>query len=179
MGEALKSTLCFDKGSPLILDVKLLIIRVCIYPIVPPHCRDAAVRDHPISPEAAACLQRGQLDESAGAQLQHQEGASKGGDDGHAAEHGDGDRQPGAELELEPRVPLARHEAVRGLAHVLVEVQAGAGDGVQGAVRGAGQAGPGAEAAAGQAGRWAGQAGWDGGRWYKVSHCVVEELGAH
>lgn len=41
--EALKSTLCFNKGSPLILDVKLFVVRVCIHPIVPPHCRDATV----------------------------------------------------------------------------------------------------------------------------------------
>lgn len=158
MGEALKSTLCFNKGSPLILDVKLFVVRVCIDPIIPPHCRDAAVRDHPIPPEAeaatqaAASLQRGQLDERAGAQLQQQEGASEGGDDGHAAEHGDGDGQPGAELELRPRVPLSHYEAARRFAHVLVEVHAGATDGVQGAVSGAGQAGPRAEAAAGQAG---------------------------
>jgi len=152
------------------VDVKLFVIRVSIYPVVPPHCRDAVVRDHPVSPqaeaapEAAAGLQRGQLDERAGAQLQQQEGAGEGGDDGHAAEHGDGDGQPGAELDRCHRAPLAHQEIVMGFAHVLVEVQTGAREGVQGAVRGAGQAGPRAEAAAGQAGRWAGQAGRDGDR---------------
>lgn len=58
-------------------------------------------------------------------------------------------------------------------------MQAGARVGVQGAVRGAGQTGQRAEAAAGQAGLWAGQAGWDGSWFHKVSHCVVERLGAH
>lgn len=102
MEEALKSTLCFDKGSPLILDVKLFVFRVCIYPFLPPHCWDATVRHHPISaetegaPETTASLQRGQLDERAGAQLQHQEDASESGDDGHAAEHSNGYGEPGA-----------------------------------------------------------------------------------
>lgn len=184
MGEALKSTLCFDKGSPLILDVKLFVFGVCVYAVIPPHCRDAAVRHHPVSPEAegapeaAAGLQGGQLDEGAGAQLQQQEDPGEGGDDGHAAEHGDGDGQLGAELQLQTGAPLAHHEAAGRLAHVLVEVDAGAGDGVQGAVGGAGQTGLRAEAAAGQAGRQAGQAGRDGGWRYKVSHCVVERLGA-
>lgn len=82
-------------------------------------------------------------------------------------------------MDLQCRVTLAHHEAARGLAHVLVEVQAGARDGIQGAVWEAGQAGPRAEAAARQAGRWAGQAGRDGSWCYKVSHCVVEGLGAH
>lgn len=58
-------------------------------------------------------------------------------------------------------------------------MQAGARVGVQGAVRGTGQTGPRAEAAAGQAGLWAGQAGWDGSWFHKVSHGVVERLGAH
>lgn len=57
VGEALKSTLCFDKGSPFIVDVKLFIIRVRIF--ITPHCRDASVRHHPVTPEAAASLQRG------------------------------------------------------------------------------------------------------------------------
>lgn len=177
--------MCFDEGSPLILDVKLFVFGVCVYAIIPPHCGDAAVRHHPVPPEAegapetAAGFQRGQLDEGAGAQLQQQEDAGEGGDDGHAAEHGDGDGQLGAELQLQPRVPLAHHEAAGRLAHVLVEVVAGARDGVQRAVGGAGQAGLRAEAAAGQAGRRAGQAGGDGGWRYEVSHCVAERLGAH
>ena len=167
------------------MDVKLFVFGVCIYSFIPPHCRDAAVRHHSIppkaeaAPETAASLQRRQLDERARAQLQQQEDASEGGDDGHAAKHGDGDGQPRAEVDLQSWVTLAHHEAARGLAHVLVEVQAGARDGIQGAVWEAGQAGPRAEAAAGQAGRWAGQAGWDGSWCYKVSHCVVDGLGAH
>lgn len=170
MQEALKSTLCFDKGSPLILDFKLFVFGVCIHPIVPPYCWDATVRYHPIpseaeaAPEAAARLQRGQLDERSGAQLQQQEDTGEGGDDGHAAEHSDGDGQPGVELELRFRIPLTHHEAPGRLAHVLVEVHAGAGDGIQGTVWRAGQAGMRAEAAAGQAGRRAGQAGRDGSR---------------
>lgn len=104
MEEALKSTLCFDKGSPLILDVKLFVFRVCIYHVIPPHCWDATVRHQPISaetegaPETTAGLQRRQLNERAGAQLQHQEDAGEGGDDAHAAEHGDGYGEPGAGL---------------------------------------------------------------------------------
>lgn len=82
-------------------------------------------------------------------------------------------------LEQRSWVPLAHHEATRRLTHILIEVQAGARDGVQGAVWEAGQAGIRAEAAAGQAGLWAGQAGWDG-RWhYIVPHCVVERQRAH
>lgn len=67
--EALKSTLCFNKGCPLVLDVKLFVVGVCIYPVIPPHGRDATVRHHPTAPEAeaasqaAASLQRRQLDE--------------------------------------------------------------------------------------------------------------------
>lgn len=133
--EALKSTLCFDKGSPLIVDVKLFVIGVCVHPVIPPHCWDATIRHYPVPPEAeappeaAAGLQGGQLDQRTGAQLQQQEDASKGGDDGHAAEHSDGDGQPGAELRF--RVSLAHHKTARGLAHELVEVQASARDGVQ------------------------------------------------
>lgn len=174
--------MCFDKGSPLILDVKLFVFGVCIYPFIPPHCRDATVRNHSVSPQAEAApdatasLQRWQLDECARADLQQQEDAGEGGNDGHAAEHSNGDWQPGAEVDLQCRVTVAHHEAARGLAHVLVEVQAGARDGIQGAVWEAGQASPRAEAAAGQAGRWTGQAGWDGSWCYKVSHCVVEGL---
>lgn len=172
---ALKSTLCFDKGSPLIVDVKLFVFRVCIYPFIPPHCGDTAVRHHPVAPEAeapaqaSAGLQRGQLDERPGAQLQQQEDAGKSGDDGHAAEHGDGDGQLGAELELRADAPLAHHEAAGGLTLDLVEVQAGARDGVQVVVRGAGQAGVWAEAFAGQTGGLAGQASQDGGWFHKVS----------
>lgn len=185
MEEALKSTLCFDKGSSFIVDAKLFVFGVCIYLFIPPHCRYASIWHHPISPKteaaskAAASLQRGQLNKCTWAQLQQQEDASKGGDNGHAAEHSNGDGEPGGQLKLQSWVPLAHHEATRRLPHVLVEVQAGARDGVQGAVRGARQAGPRAEATAGQAGRWAGQAGWDGSWWYRVSHCVVEGLGAH
>lgn len=176
MGEALKSTLCFDKGSPFIVDVKLFIFSVRIF--ITPHCRDASVRHHPVTPEAAASLQRGQLNEHTRAQLQQQENHSEGGDNGHAAERSDGDGKPGGELELRSRVALAHHEAAGRLPHVMVEVQAGARRGVQGGVKGAGQASPGAEAAAGQAGRWAGQTGWDGSWCYIISHCVVEGQGA-
>lgn len=133
--EALKSTLCFDKGSPLIVDVKLFVIRVCVHPFISPHCWDAAIRHYPFpskaeaTPKAAAGFQGGQLDERTGAQLQQQEDASKGGNDGHAAEHSNGNGQLGAELRF--RVPLAHHKAARRLAHILVEVYTGAGDGVQ------------------------------------------------
>lgn len=156
---ALKSTLCFDKGSPLIVDVKIVVFRVRVYLFIPPHCRNAFVRHHPIPPEAeaaaeaAASLQRRQLYDRAGAQLQQQEDASEGGDDGHATEHGDGDGEPRGQLGIQVLVRRAHHKATGGLPHVLVEVQACARDGVQGAVGEAGQAGLRAEAAAGQAGR--------------------------
>lgn len=184
-GGALKSTLCFDKGSPLIVDVKVVVLRVRVRLVVAPHCRNAPVRHHAVAPqaeaaaEAGAALQRGQLDDGARAHLQQQEDAGEGGDDGHAAEHGDGDGEPRGQLGVQLLVRLAHHEAAGRLAHVLGGVQARAGYGVQGAVARAGQAGVGAEAAAGQAGRRAGQAGRDGGWCYGVAHCVVEGLGAH
>lgn len=85
--KALKSTLCFDKGSSLVMDGELFIFWVSVQSVVPPNRRDAAVRHHPAPPqaEAAAGLQQGQLDERAGAQLQHQKDAREGRDDGHAA----------------------------------------------------------------------------------------------
>lgn len=165
VGEALNSTLCFDKGSPLIVDVKLIVVGVRVYIVIPPHCRDASVRDHSISPkaeaapEAFASLQRRQLNDRARAQLQEQEDSSEGGDNGHAAKHSDGDGKLGSQLDIRLHFPLAHHVIARWLSHVLVDVQAGARDGVQGSVNGAGQARLRAEAAAGQAGRWAGQAG--------------------
>lgn len=165
MGEALNSTLCFDKGSPFIVDVKLIVVGVRIYLLIPPHCRDASVRHHSVSPEAEAApeafasLQRRQLNERAGAQLQEQEDTSEGGDNGHAAKRSDGDGKLGSQLDIRFHFPLAHHVIARGLSHVLVDVQAGARDGVQGSVKGAGQTGLRAEAAAGQAGRRAGQAG--------------------
>lgn len=183
--EALKSTLCFDKGSPFIADVKVVVLRVRVRLVVPPHGRDSSIRHHPVPPQAegtpgaAACLQRRELNERSGAQLQQQEDAGEGGDNGHAAEHGDGDGELGRQLQLRLSLALSRHEVVGGLPHVLVEVQAGAGERVQGAVRGAGQAGLGAEAAAGQAGRRARQAGWDGGWSDGVPHRVAEGLLAH
>lgn len=75
------------------MDVKLIIFRVRVQPIVPPDRRNAAVRHYPASPqaEATARLQRGQLDERAGAELKQQEYACEGSDDGHTAEQGDGD----------------------------------------------------------------------------------------
>lgn len=74
---------------------------------------------------------------------------------------------------------MSRHEVIRGLPHVLVEVHAGTGERVQGAVRWARQTHPGAEAAASEAGWWARQAGGDGSWCYGVAHCVVEGLAAH
>lgn len=167
------------------MDVKLVVLRVRVPLLVPPHCWDSSVRHHPVSPQAegapgaAACLQRWKLNEGARAQLEQQEDAGKGSDNGHAAEHGDGDGKLGCQLELRLSVMLSRHEVIGGLPHVLVEVHAGAGERVQGAVRGARQTRLGAEAAAGQAGWWARQAGGDGGWCYRVAHCVVEGLVAH
>lgn len=177
--EVLKSTLCFDKGSLLIVDVKLFVVGVCIKPFLPPHCWDAAVGPHPVPPqaEAAAGFQRGQLDVSAWAQLQQEEDASEGGDDGHAAQHSDGDGQTGVEFQLRFCGHLFPDGDAGGLPHVLTVVQAPAH--VQGAVRRAGQAGVRAEAAAGQTGQRAGQAGRDGGWEDGVSHRVVERLRAH
>lgn len=114
---------------------------------------------------------------SAGAQLQQEEDASEGGDDGHAAQHGDGEGHTGVEFLLRFCVYLFPYGDAGGLAHVLTVVQASAR--VQGAVRRAGQAGVWAEAAAGDAGRRAGQAGQDGGWEDGVSNRVVERLGAH
>lgn len=167
------------------VDVKLVVLRVRVALVIPPHGWDSSVRHHPVSaqaegaPGAAAGLQRWKLDERARAQLQQQEDAGEGRDDGHAAEHGDGDGQLGGQLEIRLSVGLGRHEVTRGLPHVLVEVHAGAGERVQGAVRGARQTGLGAEAAASEAGRGARQAGRDGGWGYGVAHGVVEGLLAH
>lgn len=183
--EALKSTLCFDKGSPFIVDVKVVVLRVRVCLVVPPHGRDSSIGHHPVPPQAegapgaAACLQRWKLNERSGAQLQQQEDAGEGSDNGHAAEHGDGDGELGRQLTLRLSLTLSRHEVVGGLPHELVQVQAGAGQSVQGAVRGAGQAGLGAEAAAGQAGLRARQAGWDGSWSYGVPHRVAQGLLAH
>lgn len=182
---ALKSTLCFDKGSAFIVIVKLFVLRVSVCLFVPQHCWDASVGHHSVPPQAegppgaAARLQRGELNERARAQLQQQEDAGEGSDNGHAAEHGDGDGKLGRQLERRVAVSLSHHVVVRGLPHVLAEVRAGVGDGVQGPVGGAGQARMGAEGAARQAGRWALQAGWDGSWCYGVSHCVVDGLLAH
>lgn len=41
----LKSTLCFDEGSPLIVDIKLIIIRLCIALVLPPNAGNALVGD--------------------------------------------------------------------------------------------------------------------------------------
>lgn len=167
------------------MDVKLVVLRVRVALVVPPHCRDSSVRHHPVSPQAegapgaAACLQRWKLNERARAQLEQQEDAGEGSDNGHAAEHSDGDGELGRQLEVRLPVRLGRHEVIRGLPHVLVEVHAGAGERVQGAVRGAGQTRLGAEAAACEAGRRARQAGGDGSWCYGVAHRVVEGLLAH
>jgi len=48
--KTLKSTLCFNEGSPLIVDVKLFVFGVCIYTLIPPHCWDSTVRHHSIAP---------------------------------------------------------------------------------------------------------------------------------
>lgn len=104
--EALNSTLCFDKGSPFIMDVKLVILRVCVGLVIPPHCRDSSVCHHPVSsqaegaPGAIACLQRWKLNERSRAQLEQQEDAGEGSDNGHAAEHSDGDGKLGCQLEV-------------------------------------------------------------------------------
>lgn len=167
------------------MDVKVFVLRVCVCLFVPQHCWDASVGYHSVSPQAegppgaAACLQRWELNECAWAQLQQQEDAGKGSDNGHAAEHSNGDGKLGLQLELRFDIILSHHVVIRGLPHVLVEVQAGARDRVQGRVRGAGQARLGAEGAARQAGRWARQAGWDGSWCYRVSHCVADGLLAH
>lgn len=79
------------------MDVKVIVFRVRVYLVIPPHCRDTPVWHHPVSPEAeaapkaAASLQRGQLKDRTWAQLQQQEDSSEGGDDGHTAEHSNGD----------------------------------------------------------------------------------------
>lgn len=167
------------------VDVKLVVLRVRVPLVIPPHRWDSSVRHHPVSPQAegapgaAAGLQRWELNERARAQLEQQEDAGEGSDDGHAAEHSDGDGELGRQLELRPSVGLSRHEVIRGLPHVLVEVHAGAGERVQEAVRWARQTRLGAEAAAREAGWWARQAGGDGRRGYRVAHCVVEGLVAH
>lgn len=104
--EALNSTLCFDKGSPFIMDVKLVILRVCVGLVIPPHCWDSSVCHHPVSsqaegaPGATACLQRWKLNERSRAQLEQQEDAGEGSDNGHAAEHSDGDGKLGCQLEV-------------------------------------------------------------------------------
>lgn len=167
------------------VDVELVVLRVRVPLVIPPHCWDSSVRHHPVPPQAegapgaAACLQRWKLNERARAQLEQQEDAGEGSDNGHAAEHSDGDGELGRQLELRLSVRLSRHQVIRGLPHVLVEVHAGAGEGVQGAVGRARQARPGAEAAAREAGWWARQAGGDGGWCYGVAHRVVEGLAAH
>lgn len=51
-GGELKSTLCFNKGSPLVLDFKLFIFGVCARPVIAPHSWNAMVRDHPVAPQA-------------------------------------------------------------------------------------------------------------------------------
>lgn len=119
VGEALNSTLCFDKGSPFIVDVKLIVVGVRVYLLIPPHCRDASVRDHSISPkaeaapEAFASLQRRQLNERARAQLQEQEDSSEGGNNGHAAKHSDGDGELRSQLDIRFHLPLAHHVIAR------------------------------------------------------------------
>lgn len=167
------------------MGVKLLVLRVRVPLVVPPHCWDSSVRHHPVPPQAegapgaAACLQRRKLNERARAQLEQQEDADKGSENGHAAEHSDGDGKLGGRLERRLSIRLSRHEVTRGFPHVLVEVHAGAGERVQGAVRWARQTRLGAEAAAREAGRWARQAGGDGGWCYGVAHGVGDGLAAH
>lgn len=167
------------------MDVKLVVLRVRVRLVISPHRWDSSIRHHPVPPQAegapgaTACLQRRELNESARAQLQQQEDAGEGGDDGHAAEHGDGDGKLGHQLEILASAPLSLRGVFGGLPHVLGDVYASARERIQGVVRGAGQAGLGAEAAAGQAGLRARQAGWDGSWRYRVPQCVVDGLAAH
>ncbi len=41
--KGLKSTLCFDEGSPLIADLEFLVLRLGIALVLPPNTRDALV----------------------------------------------------------------------------------------------------------------------------------------
>lgn len=41
--KGLKSTLCFDEGSPLIADLEFLVLRLRIALVLPPNARDALV----------------------------------------------------------------------------------------------------------------------------------------